>query len=182
MYVRGKYVILLIGALAIAAASFTVWFNVRQSAKMIATWSRPTAELILNAPQAEILELVSLDNLSVLLNDPTAKKEVIRAIADSYVVKSRKDVVHARGFLNLRRALIEDRAFQWDETKQGQLSENDRQFGLEFRDGEKHATLVIDLYSGRIWLVGSDATARLLDEGVHEFSLFFQEQIPARDK
>ncbi len=182
MQVRGKYVILLIGTLAIAAASFTVWFNVRQSARMIATWSRPTAELILNSPQAEILELVKFGNSLDPLSDPTTEEKVVRAGANSFYVVSRKDVVRARGFLNLRRALIEDRAFQWDETQKAQPPENDTQFGLEFRDGEKHATLVIDLNSGHVWLVGRDATARLLVEGVHEFTLFRQEQIPAPHK
>ena len=180
MYVRGKHVILAMVGLGVLAASAAVWLSIRQFARMTETWGRPAAELIHHAPVAEICRLSPVNR--EIANG--ANEAVVRVGQDVFEISDRKNGNDVPGFLNLRRSLLEERAFDWTETQPVAESTEHRVIALTFRnsqrEGQKEAVVVIDLVSGVVRLVGSEAKCRLIPEIAREFTLFTDRQFPAK--
>ena len=176
MYVRGKHVILAMGAIGIFAACMAVWLSYQQFARMTQHWGRPAAELIHHGPIAEIWRLVPAGDKQ----DDAHRDDVVRVGQSLYLIAERKELHDPPGFINLRRALLEERAFDWTDTPPTAMSTDGRVMALAFRDGKQQAILVIDLGTGVVRLVGTAAEVRLIPNIAREFTLFADGQFPAK--
>lgn len=107
----GKYAIVAIAVLAVSMASAGVWYQYQLQRRPMAYWGTDTARLLLQASHVEAMQLAP---------DPSAgegprMEEVFLVGGRHWIVTRRRDVSRAPGFSHVRRALMTDGSFAWDE-------------------------------------------------------------------
>lgn len=159
---QGKLVTLVILFVALAAAASNLMYQKSRVHRSLDFWGPATAALIVGAPQADVLRLAS---------DGGAKSIVVQG--RRMAVVDRKPAADARGFINIRRGLVSDESFAWDDGNDCQPSWS---YAIVFRDGDQQATLLFALDCPRAMLL--DGTKRVstrpIAEGLREF---FDEQL-----
>ena len=107
--------------------------------------------------------------------EPTVK--ALEFNGTPWIVTSSKDAVQAKGIANLRRALVLDTTYDWDDTPPA--TEPRWKYGLAVEDGHDWATVLFDFDSRQVGLAGGRHTALLNPEANTEFKGFFDEQFAA---
>jgi hypothetical protein len=102
----GKLVIVAIVAIAVAAAGVSWWFRYDVTHRAAEFWGPKTARLIRDAPIVQFWTHDPPTNLPELI----ASEVSAESTRDPSTVQ---DVTHARGFVHLRNALLDDRSFRW---------------------------------------------------------------------
>jgi hypothetical protein len=98
----GKFVIIAIVAVAVAAAGASWWFRYSATNRAAEYWDPIVARLIRDAPVVELYKYDRLPNAAFLSEH------------ESYLdVGAGRDISHAPGLVHLRSALLEDRSFSW---------------------------------------------------------------------
>ena len=87
------------------------------------------------------------------------------------------DAKSARGMSNVRRALVLDTSYDWEDPglPEGQTN---WQYALDFHRGEERTTVLFDFESQQVALVGGRRTAVLNPEANRDLQEFFNEQFP----
>jgi len=143
---RGKLVVLVMFATAIALGGYAWWFRLDQGRLAREFWGPKATRLIQRAPVAHLLQLeangqgrvvsavsgVADEEPAVLLPLNSAALKVVR----------RADISGAPGMLHARHALVQDVNFDWqaDEPR----CPDGWAFALEFRDGSQSTTVLFD--------------------------------------
>ena len=139
----GKLLILLILALAIGAASFSIWYLRGLSLRSMEFYGLQAGQLILQAPVVEAMRLEPADATA----EP-ATSETLTVDARTYAVIQRRDISRAKGLINVRRGLMNDASYHWEEApSRGPLR---WEYALRFRDGDRQATLLFSLDQGLV--------------------------------
>lgn len=170
---RGKFVILGILAVAVAASCFAVYYQYRAQDHALDLWGTTSARLIAEGPQVEVL----------LLGDETDVESEPREDAPARVesgdmawtVAASKDAVGARGTANVRRALVMDTTYDWDVAEAP--PEPEWKYAMTFSDGRDWATVLFDFDSGQVALTGSRKTGRLNRMAADDLAQYFAEQL-----
>ncbi len=188
---RGTIVIVILLAVALSAAGFTVWYHYQNQRRALEFWGAATAQLIGRAGQIEVVELGEPDPSIALADDaldapepeespaapPRAKALEFNEVP--WIVVQTKDAAKAKGILNLRRALVVDATFDWSVEDEG---EPHWQYAISVNDGRNWATVLFDLDSRQVGLTGGRKTVLLAPEANEDFRQFFAEQFPAEAK
>ena len=166
-WLPGKYAIIAIGMMAVLLASAGVWYQYRLQHRPIAWWGVENAELFLRAPEVEVWRLTP--------GEPGAEAngETLTINGRVWQVVARKDVAGARGFSHVRRALVMDGTFDWDEPPEDCIPEWTD--GLRFVQEGREAIVVWSFDCPRAALVGGERviSIRPVAEGLRAF---FDEQ------
>lgn len=150
---RGKLVIVIMVAVALAMAGFAWWHRYQQGRRSLALWGPEAAQLIRHAPQVELLTLGD--------QPPRAGEESL-VVADRMIaIVKREDISRARGLVHARHVLIEDASFDWDADPAD--CQGDWGYALRFSKGTNSVTLLLDLKCGRAKLLEHQADVRLIE-------------------
>jgi hypothetical protein len=101
--------------LAATAAVAAIWYLRGLSQRSMDFWGPVAGELILQAPHVEALQLAGAE-------------------------PKRRDISQARGLTNVRRALMQDASFDWNDRTAAPSTGWD--YALRFQDGDRSATLL----------------------------------------
>ena len=134
---RGKLVILAIIALACAATAGALFVHRERARRPLEFWGSPTTLLIARAPMVEVLRLRSAERPS------DAALPGFTIDGDRWIVEKRQRCDGGRGLSNIRRALLEDGSFDWNEPAASFSPE--WRHGLGFIDGDNRVTLLFSL-------------------------------------
>lgn len=197
---RGTITILLILAVAVLAATASVFYHYANQRYAQDFWGVQTAALIDKAPVVEVMRLGEADpNSSVAeeapsetenetaadsaagkQEEPAAEVPATKALEFNetpWVVLETRDARPAKGISNLRRALVLDTTYNWSDVP----PESDPvwQYALGVNDGRDWASVLFDFDSRRVGLAGGRKVAILHEEAAREFKGFFEEQFAA---
>ncbi len=180
MWNPGKIVIVVLLGVGLAAALFSLWYQRQGGRRALEFWGAQTALLVARAPRIEALQLRPAAAAKAGDNGvgeaPLASDEPLRRIGVGgrfYLVSDGKDASGAPGISNIRRAMVIDSPYQWDETG---AADPTWQYALEFREGEQAAIVLFDFDSGQISSASGAATAVLRPAAVADWRSFFAEQ------
>ncbi|MFN0017449.1 MAG: hypothetical protein ACKVP0_04260 [Pirellulaceae bacterium] len=143
MHNRGKIVVLSIFGVAIAMASFALWWNWGLGKRSLEFWGTEGGLAIRDAKKVEILKLKSPPNLHS--NAPGTQ----RKNAFSFDVQETKDVTGEHGMVHARHSLLEDASFRWNQ-KAVTMIGPEWKYAVRFQHGSKKSTVLLDLNSGVI--------------------------------
>lgn len=190
--VQGKYVILGVLFLAVAAAVVSWIYYARLQRRPIELWGSRAAELMLRAPLARAYRLAP-DRSSAGTSaaeagsadrqgadaDIAQPGHVVTIGGETLLASDERDVSHAPGFSHIRQSLIHDRSFAWDaEPVKGSPR---WEYAIEFDDQGDTAMVVFAPRSDCAALVGSDRTVsiRPVSAAIRDFLV---EQYPAKSE
>jgi hypothetical protein len=173
----GRLVIIVLVTLGLAAALASVWYHRQSGRRALEFWGTETAVLIAQAPRIEVLELRPADRPAdqPAANDPPSDQPIQRLGIGGrfYRVARGKDASQARGVSNIRRAMVLDATYQWDNASAvGPVW----QYAMEFRNGKLAAIVLLDFDSGQVGCTNSRRTAILDPAAISDWRSFFQEQ------
>lgn len=170
----GKLVIVAMFALAILAVGFSTWYHYQNAHRSLDYWGTERASLIATAPEITVFEVTADPNVPI---DPAAIGTDVPTIIDAgitYRVRASKSADKARGVSNIRRALVLDTTYDWQDPP---AADYERHWGyaMRFRDGANDAIVLFDLPVGLVSTSGGKV-ARLNATAAADLGLFFREQ------
>lgn len=148
--IRGKYVIIAIFALALAATGFAGWYRYQQSRQAIALWGPVHAGRMRNAAEVEVWRIADADAQGEAVVDPAGAQAKI---------KSRRVLQNIPDLTYIRRAFLTDAFFLWDEAPSDCAPH--WTFVLQFRASGETTTLWIDDACDRVVLAESSASGTM---------------------
>ncbi len=172
---RGKLVIVGILTVALAASLFSVYYHYRAQHHALDLWGNTSAQLIAESPEVEVVLLGDETDPEAASADDSETRRAIESGDRAWKIASSKDARQARGMNNVRRALVTDTTFDWDE-KPAADGDPHWTHALVFNDGRNWATVLFDFDSHQIALTGSRKTGRLNAMASDDLKQFFQEQ------
>jgi hypothetical protein len=147
---RGKWMIAAISIVALSATAANVVYQQSLVRRTKAFWGREPAVQIARAAQVSLLKLGgSAENQR---DSQQTGLETLAFDGRRWNVLERKQVADARGFVNIRRALISDSSFAWDEPVDA--CQPDWAYALEFEDAASRATVLLSFDCPRAALAG----------------------------
>jgi hypothetical protein len=154
----GRWAIIAVTIIAVGMASYAWWHRRHSGEQSLQFWGSEAAVLISRAPEVEIVELgLPGQGKSLAARDEAAR------FGDQPVEAVRTKLVEPNetvpGLNKVRTILLQDNAFAWDEPAESCTPR--WQYALEFRDGERRATVLISLDCPRVTLAGSDKIASI---------------------
>jgi|GEM_PF-3265116 len=200
---RGTITILLILAVAVLAATASVFYHYANQRYAQEFWGVQTAALIDKAPTVEVMRLGEADPSRAVTDDepsenengntaeaPAEKQEqpadeapaakALEFNETAWLVLETRNAAPAKGISNLRRALVLDTTYNWSDLP----PESDPvwQYALGVTDGRDWASVLFDFDSRRVGLAGGRKVAILHEEAAREFKGFFDEQFAAAEE
>jgi hypothetical protein len=163
--IRGSYVIVAIVLIAVVAAAAPLAYRYFRSRDVLALWG-PEAALLIHDEADEIW-------LDVVETAGTPGPEPSFDIQGrSYAVARRKNISQARGLLNARQALVENKSFLWGQAR-GDCQPR-WEYALVFVAGEtgRKATIAVDTQCNRALLLETGAEIALqprIAQALHDF-------------
>ena len=152
----GRWAIIAVTVIATLMASYAWWHRRYAGEQALQFWGPETALLISRAPQVRLIELGGDKSGLTARADVARFDDLPLAAVRTRLVEHTENVP---GLNKARTILLQDNAFAWEEPAD---SCSPRwQYALEFRDGERQATVLISLDCPRVKLVGSDKTASI---------------------
>jgi hypothetical protein len=190
---RGPLLIFLMFAAAASIAGFSVWFNQKQSYRVIQALSPRVTQLIAYSPQAEIAQLVPLQNSAAgdaAANDG-AKKDAsqdasnpadsVTIAGHAYKMQSRKNALGIDHFADVRHWLLHNDNYDWNSPPENNAA--GWEYVLILSDGSDQARLAFDLHRQCLMLLpdGVPLSVAPMHEGLQAFfeSQFSQPENPA---
>lgn len=150
----GKWVILAMVGLALAAAAFSWSFRQQAMRRTMAFWGGGTARLIAQAPHVEGLRLAPADAAD---RDEAGRLIVVEG--RRFRVVAHRDMDHVRGLTHLRHALLEDVSFDF---RAAEPSEPPHwEYAVRFGDGDRVATVLVSLADARLAVAGRPGTVSM---------------------
>jgi hypothetical protein len=157
-------------ALAVTAAGFSWYWNVRTTQHCLQFWGPEAALRIASSPKAELLRLEAAH--------PTEADAAVGAKASVPIsAGQRVDVSQARGFGNVRRLLVQDRSFNW--SAEPPATAPAWTFALRFDDAKAASLVLLAPESGVVALDGRPGTAAMDPAAAKILAEFAAEQFAA---
>jgi len=172
-----RILVVSIFAVALAAALFSLWYHYQSGRRALAFWGSETAVLIAHAPEVDVLVLEPADAPGDREDDASRPSDrPIQRLGIGgrfYQVAEVKNAAHARGVGNIRRAMVLDVTYDWD---QPAADKPNWQYAMEFRDEGRAALVFFDFDSRQVAFSTSPATAVLDPAASDDWHKFFEEQ------
>jgi hypothetical protein len=131
---RGKLTVVAMFVLAAAAAGYAVWMRAADAPRAIAFWGADTAQLLANAPQVSVRR--------VLPKASDGSEEQRSPSGEPVHVGPPRDLSTIRDLTYIRKALLNDKYFAWDEPVED--CEPHWVYVLRFQDQDAVATVWVD--------------------------------------
>ena len=146
----GKVVVFSIFAVAIAMASFALWWNWGLGRRSLDYWGESGALHIRDDKS------VTLVKLQPRVANPAAKCPPFPMDSRDLNSAEKKDISEAQGLVHARHAFLEDASFNWN---QPISTEVEWQYAVWFDGGKDHIFVMLDLKNG---VVGSSESYQAL--------------------
>ncbi len=174
--VAGKWVILVMVALALVSATGNLAYQRFLGRRPAEFWGEPTTSLIARAPLAQLAELLSATDRATTVD--TGECVTGRRIAHgehAWQVGAVRDVRQAPSFSHLRRSLLQHPTFTW---QQPSPSSSSWRWVLRFADNQHQALLLFSTDARAVVLSGGTRPLGLTPDAAAAVSTFFKEQFP----
>ncbi len=173
--VQGKWVILGVVGLSLAASMASWVYYARLQERPLALWGVRPAEMMLRAPMARAFRLVGADTA----REPPAidgRGREFTIAGQRYLAVAERDISQAKGFSHIRNSLIHDRSFVWDE----EPCEISPQWAyvIQFVEGNEQAAVALAFNCPRTALTNNDRMVSIRPVAA-EIEDFLHEQFPA---
>jgi hypothetical protein len=154
----GRWAIIAVTIIAVGMASYAWWHRRHAGEQALQFWGPQTALLISRAPDVELIELgeKAVGQPPAPPGDPARFGDLPLAPVRTKLVQRSESVP---GLNKVRTILLQDNAFDWEEPAERCTPR--WQYALEFRDGDRRATVLISLDCPRVTLVGGDKLASI---------------------
>lgn len=149
--ISGKYVIIAIFGLALAATGYAVWYRYQQSNRAVALWGPEHAGRMRNAPTVEVWRI---DTAAETIPGET----VLAPGGAQATVTSKRVLENIPDLTYIRRAFLTDAFFLWEETPD---CEPEWAYRLQFRDGDATTSLWLDDACDQVQLAETGVTAKM---------------------
>jgi hypothetical protein len=175
--VQGKWVILGIVGISVAASAISWIYYARLQERPLALWGSQAAELILRAPDARAYRVMPLP-IEGAASPEASPRSALMIDGQSFVSIDERDVSHANGFSHIRNSLIHDRSFAWDEPPCDVPPT--RSYVIEFTDGKDRVALALAFDCPRATILDTDRviSIRPVAKAIEDF---LGEQFPQND-
>lgn len=172
MATSGRWAILIIVVLALAAATFSWTYRRYSVRRSMAFWGPAASEAIARAQHVELLRLAPLGAES-----RAGQSESVAVPGGRRRVAARRDISHAPGLSHLRNALLRDASYAWQEAPRKEPIVWD--YAVRFRGPGRMVDILFDLASKRAGRAASQQFVSIqpIGDGV---KVFFEEQFARR--
>ena len=162
MQIRGKWVILTVMGISVAAALFAVWFNHRLTHRTTAAFRPDVIRLIAGKNKVELLEL---DGFGERVGGDDSSPETSQTVTvhgKRLRIVSVRDISEAAGLIHARYALRQDASFDWAASADDRISSAEFvpswDCALRFSDAHGQALLIVDTLGGLLHVepIGAD--------------------------
>jgi hypothetical protein len=169
---RGKWLVVFVFGLGIAAAAGGIYYNHRATHRTIG-WLGGAK--VLSAPRVELLQLAPLGD-----DAPIPDDGVIRAAGARFAAVRSVDITQARGVLNMRHALAQDVSYAWDEAPKDQHIA--WAYAVRFTGDGRSDVLVFDAALRHV-CPGDGSQVVVLTEKIRDgLAEFFKENLAEREQ
>lgn len=179
MSTTGKVTVVAILGVAVALGLFNFVYQQRRTARSVAYWGPAHRALIVG----EQVEVLLLEEASTPASEP-ADGEVLEIDQRQYRVAERKDGSGARGLLHVRRALLDDGTYHWEQPQPEQPPVF--RYAIRFESerqnpqGQGSPAAVVLFNRDGTWIQSADSSHPLAvrnnDQGLPPFAAFLAEQ------
>ncbi len=142
--IGGKAVVLGVLGVALAAASFALWWNISRARRSLEFWGKDSVRLIQHAKHVELLTLLS----DASLNDADGEISTLKYGVQRLQITQRRDISHARGLIHARHSLTDDGSFEWQTV--GISSQQKWTHAVQFVEGNSNVWILFDLPNRRL--------------------------------
>ncbi len=149
--ISGKYVIVAIFTLALAATGYAVWYRYQHSNKAVALWGAEHAGRMRNAPVMEVWRIGKL-------SDAVDSELVVPPGGEKLTVTGKRVLENIPDLNYIRRAFLTNAFFVWDEKPD---CAPQWVYRLQFRDGDATTSLWLDEACDQVLLAETGATAKM---------------------
>jgi hypothetical protein len=154
---RGQIVIAAIFLAAIVAGAVAIVYHRGRAARPLELWGRDAALRIVQAPRVAALKLAPDDSAPDAAG--IAAGESIEVDGRRYLVRQRREITGARGLVNIRRALVDDATFDWQDVGDDCLP--DWSDALEFSDDSGRVIVLFSFDCPRVRSLPGEAQASI---------------------
>ena len=154
---QGKYVIAVMLLIGVVAAGISLWHHSNVSRLALEYWGQNRAKQILRAPKVIAVRFPS---------GSSADQQT--------VVAEERDASNSRGLVNIRQALVQDAAYDWQSVQPA--GDEVWQYALRFDEDGPTVTVLLSFSDGRIGWQGADRSVALDDASARVLRAFLEEQ------
>ncbi len=147
---RGKFAILIMLGVGIAAATFAWWYRWQRGTEMLEVWGSRAAICVRLAPQVDLFRLQPLSETDSRTLD-------LMCQGQGFTIVDRRDISHARGLIHARHALLQRESFAWE----GSVGDCDPvwQYALRFTKDQTQTSVILDFACQRVLFLPRDREA-----------------------
>jgi hypothetical protein len=153
---QGKYVIAAMLLVGVVAAGISLWHHYNISRQALEYWGQDGAKQILRAPKVVAVRFASGSSSGQLSG------------------AEERDASNARGLVNIRQALVQDAAYDWESVQPA--GEGVWQYALRFEGDGPTVTVLLSFSEGRIGWQGADRSVGLDEASARVLRAFLEEQ------
>ena len=164
--IRGKFVILFVFTLGVAAALFAIWYNHRLTSRALAFLGPEVAPLVTRARQVELLRFSGTDGSGDWLSVDNLRLKI----------DARRDISDAPGLIHARHALRQNASYIWDVPAEHVEPRWD--CALRFVRPPDAAVLVFDFTSGRALVLQNGNMATMGGKLAEGLQRYLEELLP----
>ncbi len=165
----GKLVVFTIFSVAVAMASFALWWNWGLGRRSLEFWGENGALLIRDAKS------VTLVKLDPRIPNPAAKCPPLPMDSRDLNSAEKRDLSDVKGLVHARHAFLEDASFDWNQPVSNEV---EWQYAVWFDGGKDDVFVMLDLKNG---IVGSSRryqALRLSPQTAAGWKLFISRYFP----
>jgi len=151
---QGKYVIAVMLLIGVVAAGISLWHHSNVSRLALEYWGQNRAKQILRAP-----EVIAVRFPSGSSTDQQTEE---------------RDASNSRGLVNIRQALVQDAAYDWQSVQPA--GDEVWQYALRFEGDDPTVIVLLSFSDGRICWQGADRSIALDDASARVLRAFVEEQ------
>lgn len=166
----GKLVVLTIFVVAIAMASFALWWNWGMGHRSLDYWGESGALLIRDAESVTLLKLKPRIPTTVT-KDPPLPME-----SSDWNPAETQDISNAKGLVHARHAFLQDASFDWN---QSLPNNSEWQYAVLFQGKKGHIYVVLDLKNGVVGSSKRYGTLSLNSKTAAGWKLFIRRYFPS---
>lgn len=169
--IPARLVIVAMLVLAVSAAVTAIWYLRGLSRRTIEQWGPTAGQLILQAPHIEAWRLEPVGE------DDAETRETISVDGQRLAIVERRDLSQAPGVTNVRRALMNDASYAWDDPT---TESSHWTHALQFSNAGRQATLLFSHQPSQVMLLG-DNRPLCPQRIARGLQVFLEEQFPVSD-
>ncbi|QDU27270.1 hypothetical protein ETAA8_23570 [Anatilimnocola aggregata] len=168
----GKVVVIGVLVIAVALASFALWWNVNRAKRSLEFWQADAVRIIQHGKRVELLTLRQVAGASTA-------EDAFALGGQQIEVVSTLDISQAKGLIHARHALTDDSSFVWNNEK----SPANPQwiYAIRFADDKGEVLLALDLKNQRLANVHGGREVTVIPKIAEGWQIFIDKQLKRQE-